>query len=65
MGPMLKERAMQYDVEYVRIGGRMLTLEAADRMLDEKDAANKLLAKKRRAIHRERMLLRKIRRVGR
>ena len=56
---------MQYDVEYVRIGGRMLTLEAADRMLDEKDAANKLLAKKRRAIHRERMILRKIRRVGR
>ena len=56
---------MQYDVEYVKVGGRMLTLEAADRLYDEKDAANKLLAKKRRAIHRERMLLRKIRTLGR
>ena len=62
---MLKERAMQYDVEYVKVGGRMLTLEAADRLYDEQDAAAKLAAKKRRAIHRERMILRKIRRVGR
>ena len=62
---MLKERAMQYDVEYVKVGRFVLTLEAADRLYDEQDAAAKLLAKKRRAIHRERMILRKIRRVGR
>ena len=59
---------MQYDVEHVRVGRFVLTLEAADRIqaqAEDADAARRLKTRQQRAMRKANMPVRKIRRVGR